>query len=45
MPSDLHDTERSIKEAEATITRLQEKFAKERKAWEEAKRAKGTAGY
>lgn len=41
----INDTERRLKEAEATITSLQEKFAEEKKAWEEAKRAKGTAGY
>ena len=41
----LNDTERRIKEAEATITSLQEKFANEKKAWEEAKRAKGAAAY
>ena len=42
---DLNDTERRIKEAEATITRLQEKFTKDKKAWEDAKRAKGAAGF
>ena len=42
---ELNDTERRIKESEARITSLQEKFAREKKAWEEAKRAKGAAGY
>ena len=42
---EINDTERRIQEAEATIARLQEKFAKEKKAWEDAKRAKGAAGY
>jgi len=42
---ELNDTERRIKEAEATITSLQEKFAKDKKAWEDAKRAKGAANF
>ncbi len=42
---EINDTERRIKEAEATITSLQEKFTKDNKAWEDAKRAKGAAGY
>ncbi len=42
---EFNDTERRIKEAEATLTSLQEKLAKEKKAWEDTKRAKGAAGY
>jgi sialate O-acetylesterase len=41
---ELGDTERQLKEAEATITRLREKFEKDRKALEDAKRAKGVVG-
>jgi sialate O-acetylesterase len=37
------DTERLIKEAEATITSLKEKFTKDKKAWE-AQQAKAAAG-
>ena len=42
---EFNDTERRLKESEATITSLQEKFAKDRKAWEEDKRARGAAEF
>ena len=42
---EINDTERRIQEAEATVISLQEKFTKDKQAWEEAKRTKGAAGY
>lgn len=42
---ELADTERQIQEAEATISRLREKYEKDRKAFEESKRAKGVTAY